>query len=91
MSETTNAATTASKKAAAAVAETLPTVVATTHLDLEVPAKVVLNQKLVVATSALAGAGVMYGVMFGWKKFQERRAAKALTVPDTIETVSTEK
>lgn len=83
---TTAAVNSASKKAtekaaqaAAAVAETLPTVVATEEITatVEVPTKVVLNQSMVVITSALAGAGVLAAGLYGWKKFQEIRAKKA--------------
>lgn len=79
---TTAAVNTASKKAAqaaAAVAETLPTVVETEALTatLEVPTKVVLNNNLIVLASAVGGSALTVAGFYGWKKFQEFRAKKA--------------
>lgn len=69
-------------KAVAAATETLPTVVETTEIALEVPAKVVLNQKLVVLVAGAVGAGLAVGGLFGYRKLQEYRTSKKVVVPD---------
>lgn len=91
MSETTTAVTSASKKASdkaiaavAAASETLPTVVETAEVALEIPSKVVLNQKLVVTVSLLAGVGVGAGALWGINKFRNRNKT-TLTVPSSLE------
>lgn len=89
---TTNAATTAGKatdavvtkaaKAAARTAdvvnETLPTVVETVEVAMEVPAKVVLNQKLVVTAAIVGGVAAGALGLWGAQKLRARLAAKRL-------------
>lgn len=70
-----NATAAASKKAAqtaAAAAQTLPVVVETVEVVTELPAKVVLNQKLIVAASILGGAALGAGGLWGWNKWRNR-------------------
>lgn len=81
MSETTTTAAKTAEKTIKAVSE-LPFVAETAELALLVPAKVVLNQKLVVSVSLLAGAGIGAGVLWSVNKWRNR---KSDTVPDTIE------
>lgn len=90
MSETTNAVATTSKKATekaiaavAAASDTLPTVVETAEVALEIPSKVVLNQKLVVLVSLAAGGGLTAGALWGVNKFRAYRAQKKLEVEIT--------
>jgi len=86
MSESTTAvANTASKKAAqaaAAVSEALPTVVETAEIALEVPSKVVLNQKLVVAASVAGGMALGAGIYYGVQKFRVHRLVNKLKSVD---------
>ncbi len=76
MSETTTAVVNSAAKkagvAAAAVSEALPTVVETVEVAMEVPAKVVLNQRLVVAVSIVGGAAIGAGILFGVQKLRAR-------------------
>lgn len=58
--------------AAAAVSEAMPVVVETADLALTVPAKVVLNQRLIVATALVGGAALGAGVFYGVNKFMNR-------------------
>lgn len=74
--DTTNTVNTASTKAAKAAVETVPVIVETVEVGLEVPAKVVLNQKLVVLASVLVGAGLTAGGYWGVNKWRSRNAAK---------------
>jgi hypothetical protein len=80
VTETTAAATTTAKKAAektaAVVVDTLPTVVETVEVAMEVPAKVVLNQKLVVVVSLAAGSALTAGVLYGLQKWRAHKADK---------------
>lgn len=76
MSETTNTATKTAAKAAAAVSETLPTVVQTSEFALEVPTKVVLNQRMVVIAGVTAGIALGAGAVIGWNKFKAYKAKK---------------
>lgn len=83
--ETTTAATksadvVASKasKAAAAVSDSLPTVVDTVEVAMEVPAKVILNQKLVVTAVAVVGIAAGAAGLWGFQKLRARMAAKKL-------------
>lgn len=90
MSETTNTATTATttaaKKAAAAVSETLPTVVETVEVAMEMPSKVVLNQKLVVIVSVAAGVAIGAGGLWGFNKWRNRnKVVVAVEKPDSDE------
>jgi hypothetical protein len=92
---TTAAVNSAAKKAAvaaSAVAEALPTVVATEEITatLEVPTKVVLNQGLVVATAFVGGIAVTAGAVFGWKKYQAYKNKKAVEAIVDEATTSTE-
>lgn len=63
---------------AAAVSEALPTVVETVDVVATMPAKVVLNQKLVVTASILGGAVLGAGILFGIQKMKQRRFVKNL-------------
>ena len=87
MSETTTAVTNTTKKAAdrtaAVVAETLPTVVETVEVAMEMPAKVVLNQKLVVTVAVIAGAGLGAGALWGVNKWRMRNKT-VIVVPETV-------
>ena len=89
-SSTTNTAVNKAAKAAgvtaAAVSETLPTVVETAELAMEVPTKVVLNQRLIVVASIVGGAALGAGILFGVQKLRDRKKNKVL-VPDTIEDI----
>jgi hypothetical protein len=85
MSETTtaaaNTATKAAKKASEGLTDlvtdnSIPLVVEATELALEVPVRVVLNQKLVVSLSVLGGTALGAGILFGVQKLQARRLAK---------------
>lgn len=78
MSETTVAAERTAKKAAAAVAEQLPTVLETTELALEVPTKVALRTPLVVTVSVVAGVAVGAAGFWGVQKFKAKHEAKRL-------------
>lgn len=73
-----NRAAKAAGVTAAEVSKTLPTVVETAELAMEVPSKVVLNQKMVVAVSVVAGAALGVGVLFGAYKLRERMAKRKL-------------
>lgn len=70
--------------AAAAVSEALPTVVETADLALTVPAKVVLNQRLIVASALVGGAAIGAGVFYGVQKFRNRNRT-VMVVPNTTE------
>lgn len=77
--ETTTASKKATEKAIAAVAaasETLPTVVETAEVALEIPSKVVLNQRLVVGVGVVAGIALGVGGVFGYGKLKEIRARR---------------
>lgn len=82
MSDTTSPAVNAAAKkagvAAAKVSETLPTVVETVELAMDVPSKVVLNQRLVVITSVVGGATLGAGLLWGVNKLRAVRAQKKL-------------
>lgn len=84
VSETTTTTTAASKKAASTVADNIPVIVETAELAVEVPAKVVLNNKLVVAVSLVAGAAVGAGVLWGVNKWRARKAEETLEVPNDL-------
>lgn len=71
-----NKATSKAGQTAAAVSETLPAVVETVELAMEVPVKVALNQKLVITISILGGAALGAGILFGVQKFTTHRAEK---------------
>jgi len=76
-----SASTKAGEKAIAAVAaasETLPTVVETAEVALEIPSKVVLNQKLVVTVAVLGGIAAGAGGIIAWNRFKAARAAKKI-------------
>lgn len=71
----------AAEKAIAAVAaasETLPTVVETAEVAMEIPAKVVLNQKLIVTVSIFGGAAAGAGILWGVQKLRARLQAKKI-------------
>lgn len=79
MPETTTVATSASKKATekaiaavAAASDTLPTVVETAEVALEIPSKIVLNQKLVVVASVAIGTALGAGALYGVNKWRNR-------------------
>lgn len=85
MSETTTTTTSAARAAnkagktiidtvASAGEHTLPTVVETAEvaLALDVPTKVVLNQRLIVIASVLGGAVLGAGVLYGVNRFRNR-------------------
>ncbi len=80
--KTTDAAVNKAAKAAAvtaaAVSETLPTVVETAEIAMEVPAKVVLNQKLVVTAAVVSGIAIGAVGLWGANKLRARLAAKKL-------------
>lgn len=81
VSNTTAAVNRAAKAAgvtAAAVSEALPTVVETVDVVATVPAKVVLNQKLVVVTAVVGGAALGAGILFGIQKLKARKETKEL-------------
>lgn len=85
MPETTTSVTSASTKAAdkaikaaVAVSETLPTVVETAEVALEIPSKVVLNQRLVVVASVAAGAALGAAGLWGANKLRQHLAVRKL-------------
>lgn len=92
MSETTTATTTTAARAAnkagkaiidtvtAAGEHTLPTVVETAEvaLALDVPTKVVLNQRLIVIATAVASASAGAGIYWGVNKFRAVRAQRKM-------------
>lgn len=85
MPETTTSVTTASTKAAdkaiktaAAVSDTLPAVVETAEVALEIPSKVVLNQKLVVIASIAGGAALGAVGLWGANKLRQHLAVRKL-------------
>lgn len=85
MSETTTAATKTAEKTVKAVSESLPTVVDTVELALDIPTKAVLSQKLVVSLSVVAGAAIGAGVLFGVNKWRSRKPAQdKLEVPNDL-------
>lgn len=65
-------ATKAAKDATDAAHGALPMVVETAELAMEIPSKVILNQKLIVAVSILAGAALGAGLLYGVNKFRNR-------------------
>lgn len=75
--KTTDAAVNRAAKAAgvtaAAVSEALPTVVETVDVVTTMPAKIVLNQKLVVTASIIGGVAIGAGALWGIQKFRTRR------------------
>lgn len=67
----------AKEAVSAAVAEqALPLVAETTELALEVPSKVVLNQKVVFTVGVLGGVALGAGLLYGVSKFVEARKIK---------------
>jgi hypothetical protein len=83
MSETTtaSASTKAAEKAIKAVAaasETLPTVVETVEIAMDVPAKIVLNQRLVVIVTAVGGVTAGAAGLWAVNKLRQRLAVKKL-------------
>jgi len=78
-----NTVTTTTKKAATTVASALPAVVETAELAVEVPSKVVVNNKLLIAVGVAVGTSLGVAGVIGWQKFQAKRAEKkANEVPD---------
>jgi hypothetical protein len=82
-----NTAVTATKKAtstaANVVASTVPAVIETAELAVEVPSKVALSNKLVVTAGVVFGTALGVAGVIGYQKFQAKRAAKkANRVPD---------
>lgn len=88
MTESSSTSTTAKKaaeKTAAVVADTLGTVVETTDVSLEIPAKVVVNKNLLVGAGVVVGISLGVAGVFGYNKLQEIRAkrkAEKIVVPD---------
>jgi hypothetical protein len=73
-------------KAAAAVSDTLPTVVETAEVAMEIPTKVVLNQKLIVTAGVVVGVALGVGATIGWNKFRAHQQTKKLN--KAVETLS---
>jgi hypothetical protein len=86
VSEPTTAASTAtsaaSKRASAAADKAIPVVVETVEVVTELPAKVVLNQKLIVIASVLGGAALGAGALWGVNKWRNRNKV-VVEVPDS--------
>jgi 16S rRNA C1402 (ribose-2'-O) methylase RsmI len=94
MSETTTVATKTVEKAAKVAPKVseelanlisdagLPVVTDITELSLDVPVKVVLNQKLVVSVSVVIGAAAGIGGLFLAKKLKSLRDAKKDKIAD---------
>lgn len=79
--ETTTASSKAAEKAVKAVAaasETLPTVVETVEIAMDVPSKVVLNQRLIVIASVAGGAAAGAVGLWGVHKVRQRLAVRKL-------------
>lgn len=68
-----NKAAKAASVSAAAVSDALPTVVETVDVVATMPAKIVLNQRLVVAASIIGGAAIGAGALWGIQKFRTKR------------------
>lgn len=85
--KTTSAAVNKAAKAAAVtaaeVSSVLPQVVETAEVAMEIPAKVVLNQKLIVVVSILGGAALGAGALYGVNWFRNRK--KTVVVVDDAE------
>ena len=73
-----NKAAKAAAVSAAAVSEALPTVVETVDVVTTMPAKIVLNQRLVVVASIVGGAALGAGILFGVQKLRVRKQVKAM-------------
>lgn len=101
MSETTTKSARAANQAGRAIIDavqtagdhTLPTVVETTEhaMSLDLPTKVVLNQRLIVGASIVGGAVLGVGILAGVNKFRavrrERKFAEVVNeeiVPNGI-------
>ena len=86
--ENTTAAARAANKAGKAILDTvaeagekvLPAVVETAEvaMALDVPTKVVLNQRLIVVTTAVASAGAGAAILWGVNKFRAARLTRKL-------------
>lgn len=102
MSETPATAATAAKTAAKVavakpVGETvgdnlnkvLPTVIETAEVALEVPSKVVVNERLVFIVGVVAGAALGVGILFAVNKLRERNLREKIkkAAEAAIETV----
>jgi hypothetical protein len=89
VSETTNAVAHASQKTAAKtadkVAAVLPDVVETVEVAMEVPAKVVLNQKVVVVAASVAGAAFGIAGYWGFNKWRNRNKV-VVELPEDLDT-----
>lgn len=84
-----NRAAKAAGVTAAAVSGTLPTVVETVEVVATVPAKVVLNQTLVVGVSIIGGAALGAGILFGVNKWRSRGRIE-IAIPNRDETEATD-
>lgn len=83
---------TANEAVAKAVADqALPLVTETAELAMEIPSKVVLNQKLVVVASVLAGAALGAGALYGAYKLRERKLKAKVenAVAETVTAIQT--
>lgn len=104
MSETTTAATAAKVGAKAAskpvveivevvatdhLNKVLPTVVETSETILELPSKVVVNQKLIFIVGIVGGAAVGAGIVFAVNKLRERKLKENVKkmADDTVEAI----
>lgn len=98
--ENTTTAARAANKAGQKIIDTVadaanhvgPTVVETAEvaLALDVPTKVVLNQKLIVVTTAFASAAAGAGILWGVNKLRDRKALRDLEKAADIASGSTD-
>lgn len=75
----------AAKTTADSAHKVLPTVIETAELAMEVPSRIVLNQKLVVVASILAGGALGAGVLYGVNKIRNRGKKLVVIEDDTDE------
>lgn len=91
MSETaTSAVSSAAKKAAhttaTIVTDSLPTVLETAEVGVELPTVVALPQSLVVTLSVVAGIALGAGGLYGYNRWKNRnKLVVAVEKPDAVE------
>lgn len=82
MSETTTAVKTATEKAATKTASTVaaaaPTIIETAEVALEIPSKVVVNNRLIVTVGVLVGTAAGVGGTLLFNKWNNKRKVDKL-------------
>jgi len=69
----------------------LPKVIETAELAVEVPSKLILNQKLVVVLSVVAGGALGAGVLYGVNKIRNHGKVLVPVEDNTTEVKNTKK